>query len=262
MIHLKICLDPRDQKAMTDESSKNEDSEAVLESGWNLARSALMDSGFNLMAIVDPQSMSKSMRQRLGSDQVSCGLLLAAGGRELFAAMGDAGAVTGEDPFDTYTIATVTRIFDDHLPTVKFNFEYPGEGAAPLIALGEYLGWSHPSPLGLGISPKFGLWFAYRAFVRIDARLPVTQPINSASPCDSCVTRECVAGCPAAAVSQPGKFAIDKCGEFRQQASSRCANTCLARLACPIATQHQYDSAQFSYHQGRALVGLKRWRSK
>lgn len=247
---------------MTDKSGNNSESVTALESGWARARRALTDSGFNLVAIVDPESMPLSLRQKLGSDQTSYGLLLAAGGRKLFASMQDQAAMTGEDPFDAYSIATVTRVFNEYLPTVKLEFAYPGDGAAPLIALGEYLGWSHPSPLGLGINPEFGLWFAYRAFVRVDVRLPVTQPSPTHSPCHSCVTRDCVSGCPASAVSERAKFAIDRCGEFRLQASSPCAESCLARLACPIGSQHQYETRQFAYHQGRALAGLKRWQGE
>ncbi len=243
-------------------SNDSSDLTGAFEPGWQRARRAFEGAGFNLVAVVDPATLPPSAKQQLGPDQTSFGLLLAAGGRDLYTAMGSSASLSASEPFDAYTVGAVERVFRDCLPDVEFEIAYPGTGPAPLIALGEYLGWSHPSPLGLGINPEYGLWFAYRAFVRVSIPLPVTEPIASESPCESCIGRDCVPACPAGAVNAVGTFEIKTCADFRLGRDSTCAATCLARLACPVANRHQYETTQFAYHQQRALVGLKRWQNK
>jgi len=230
-----------------------------LTSRWDHVRRNLDDAGFNMVAAVTPRLLPVDLAAQLGDDQQTSVVVVAAGGRDLWQTMNKAGATSLAEPFDEFTVAHITTVVDEHLPGVSYNFAYPGSGAAPLIALGEYLGWSSPSLLGLGINSEFGLWFAYRALLRVDAALPHTQPQSAPDLCETCVTKDCVAACPAEAVTQVGNFSIESCADFRVSAGSDCASSCLARLACPIGKQHQYTEPQFSHHQGRSLSGLKRW---
>jgi len=201
---------------------------------WEHVRGDLSGAGFNLVAAVTPQLLPKTLAAQLGEDQDTTAVVVAAG----------------------------TEIFDARLPGVQYEFAYPGTGAAPLIGLGEYLGWSSPSFLGLGINSEFGLWFAYRALLRVHAALPHSPPKSAPELCETCVARDCVAACPAGAVTQVGNFSIESCADFRVGANSQCAASCLARLACPVGKAHQYTEPQFSHHQGRSLSGLKRWLNK
>lgn len=229
---------------------------------WEHVRGDLSGAGFNLVAAVTPQLLPKTLAAQLGEDQDTTAVVVAAGGRDLWQTMNDAGALSLTEPFDEFTIARVTEIFDARLPGVQYEFAYPGTGAAPLIGLGEYLGWSSPSFLGLGINSEFGLWFAYRALLRVHAALPHSPPKSAPELCETCVARDCVAACPAGAVTQVGNFSIESCADFRVGANSQCAASCLARLACPVGKAHQYTEPQFSHHQGRSLSGLKRWLNK
>lgn len=234
----------------------------ALAKRWESARSSLSSNGFNLTAALDPQALPGDLVEQLGDDRVTPVVLVAAGGRDLWRTMTNENSQTGAEPVDEFSIRRISAVLQRHLPGVSFEFAYPGTGSAPLIALGEYLGWSRPSPLGLGINPEFGLWFAYRALLRVHAALPHTLSTELAAPCDNCTSRDCVAACPVDAVSQVGKFSIDRCADFRLRPASACQMTCLARLACPVGVQHQYTELQFSHHQGRSLDGLKRWLNK
>jgi len=94
----------------------------------------------------------------------------------------------------------------------------------PLQRLGRYLNISRPSVLGIDIHPKFGLWFAYRAVFLTKVRIPEVRELDFQPACESCVERPCQG---------------EKNSHFH-----------LARLACPIASEHKYSMAQIEYHMG------------
>jgi epoxyqueuosine reductase len=127
-----------------------------------------------------------------------------------------------------------------------------------LQQLGELAGWSHPSPLGQGINPTYGVWFAYRAVFLTTAELPLTGGAPRPSPCDACLDKPCLSACPAGAV-QPARFDIDGCANYRLQPASPCADRCLARMACPYFPEHRYSLEQIRYHYGRSLETLAAW---
>jgi hypothetical protein len=50
-----------------------------------------------------------------------------------------------------------------------------------------------------------------------------------------------------------GRFALPRCLEYRRRPDSACAFTCLARLACPVGSDHRYDAAQLRHSYGQSL---------
>jgi len=175
-----------------------------------------------------------------------------------------------ENPVDTFSLLITNRLLamadmDDHADIL-----YPGLYAVPLIALGEQAGWSTASPLGLGLHPKYGPWFAYRALVRTDRPLQTPQHAAantvalsaSTSACISCVSTPCVGACPGTAVSLANDFNVSACAEFRMQQNSTCKEQCHARNACPIGQQHRYSEEQRAYHMTHALDALVEWSKK
>lgn len=157
-----------------------------------------------------------------------------------------------DHPLDEYTIEAIDTLIGSGF---AFKIVYPGNHMAPLMQLGAAAGWHHGSPLGIGIHGTFGLWFAYRAVVLMDSEIPITAPLEEPSPCITCEDQDCVAACPATAVSPDG-FDLNSCTTFRLIETSPCADTCLARLACPVAREYRYDADQIAYHYGRSRDAL------
>jgi epoxyqueuosine reductase len=133
-----------------------------------------------------------------------------------------------------------------------------GDAPFPVTRLGERAGWSHRSPLGLGIHPRFGLWFAYRGVVLLDVELPTVREATTTSPCAGCAERPCVAACPPGAVGGPSGLDLVACVGERERAGAACGGGCLARAACPVGAEHRYSDEQAAHHQRFGTAWLRR----
>ena len=161
------------------------------------------------------------------------------------------------DPVDHYSITLTRQFIHGYLDGTPVLWLYPGtEYIVPLQQLGEAAGWSYPSPLGSGISPVYGVWFAYRAAFLINAGLPLVREAPAPSPCDSCLDKPCIQTCPVGAVQQEA-FDIEGCVQYRLRPDSPCAVRCQARSACPYFPEHRYTLPQIQYHYGRSLDTLR-----
>lgn len=223
----------------------------------------LSQHGLNLFAVLNcaaiPAKTAALFQQAaVPLEQYSRLVLIGNGGRRFWEALQKHG-LNGEHPVDHFS-ETITRQFiRAYLPEGDIFWLFPSELLVPLQQLGALAGWGHDSPLGLGISAEYGLWFAYRAAFLTTAALPVvTQPWQP-SPCDSCEGKPCITACPATAVRAVEAFDVPACAAFRLTAGSPCADRCLSRLACPIAPQHRYSLEQIQYHYGRSLPILQTW---
>ncbi len=164
--------------------------------------------------------------------------------------------------FDDYSRLKVREFCSDVLGGANYRLLYPSDFSVPLQHWGSLLGWSHPSPLGLGIHPKYGLWFAYRAAFLVDAPLPVTPTVMTSSPCETCTNKPCVAACPPQALTAASIPNVQACSAFRLEDSSPCASTCLARYACPVGRDYRYPRTQMKFHAQKSLEMLRRWYSE
>ncbi len=120
-----------------------------------------------------------------------------------------------------------------------------------------------PSPLGLLMHPRFGLWHAYRGVLLLDVELSAhaLQELNqvAAEPihlCDLCAGKPCLNACPVSAHSMEG-FAYEAClAHVRGEGGAACRGAgCLARNACPEAVEWRYPAEIQQFHQ-RAFAGL------
>ena len=220
----------------------------------------LIGQGLNLVAMLDCATVPEELVERMGVAMVGYQrlVLLGHGGQRLWQALNEFGWQTA-DPIDHFSIHLVQTFLRDYLDAPPHLLLYPlTEYTIPLQRLGELAGWCHSSPLGLGISPNFGLWFAYRAAFLVAADLPVTAVVPSQSPCDSCAGKPCITTCPSGAVQLAG-FDLFKCSQYRLQENSPCYDRCLARLACPVAPEHCYELEQVQYHYGRSLQTIREY---
>ncbi|MBC2773407.1 ferredoxin [Rhizobium sp. AQ_MP] len=109
-----------------------------------------------------------------------------------------------------------------------------------------------PSPLGILIHPRLGLWHSYRGalmFRALDGA--VETPVRSeVHPCDTCRDKPCLSTCPVGAVSPDG-FDVAGCRRHlvTPQGQGGCMTSgCLARNACPVGDAFRYPEAQLKFH--------------
>jgi len=244
-----------------------------IEASWLSIRRQMAAAGVNQSAALNCETLKRDTNIAAIPESGRL-LVFAAGGRQFWRHMLATRDANGKclqpdsaaadlHVVDDYCLDLVKRALTEHLRDFKTAILYPGECDILLPALGEYLGWSSRSPLGLGIHHQYGLWWAYRALCWTDALI---QPdvVNDlvSTHCGSCVTKPCVGACPAGAVSVTESFDLKACAEYRIASGSVCADRCLARLACPVAAEQRQDLEQHQYHQKRAIGGLRRWLSK
>jgi hypothetical protein len=107
----------------------------------------------------------------------------------------------------------------------------------------------HPSPIGLLIHPKWGLWHAYRGALLLPLAIDLPTPAPGAPPCESCKRQPCLSSCPVGAF-RPGRFDLDACtGHVLSDAGRECREQgCLARRACPIGAEFRYVEDQARFH--------------
>lgn len=224
----------------------------------------LLALGFNLQATFEFEQLPSTLhREMIRREPESAGfrylILLGNGGSVFWRHLKQADARQDKEqhPVDVYTRRMVESSFGDDARIV-----YPGNHLLPLQLLGKLAGWHHDSPLGLGIHPVFGLWFAYRAVILSHAEftpaaVETEDPMES--PCDSCGDKPCIAACPALAASESG-FEVQPCSDYRLQIDSPCQSRCISRLACPVARAHRYAPDQMTYHYDFSLEAIKRYR--
>lgn len=211
--------------------------------------------GLNLCAVQNIHDMPRELTDWLTDHErsrYSQLLLLGHGGRAFWQALQSSSEWTSAmHPVDQFTTAMV----ESHLAAqaVDHRMVYPGQRWVDLQALGRYVGWQQETPFLLGMHAQWGSWFAYRSLVLMASSYTPTARIvlPALSHCDACVQRPCVSACPAHAISN-NDFSIARCVAYRQQPQSRCADTCLARAACPVAKAHQYSAQQMAYHYGQS----------
>lgn len=221
--------------------------------------------GLNLQSVMAVSSITPALQAQLASAGVETdkplSLILFGNGGPGFWSAFERSRPAAEHPVDTYSRQVVEAFMARRFPGLAFRFLYPGASVVPLQSLGQLAGWHHESPLKVGINDTWGLWYAYRALILVEADLPVSAPVSSQSPCATCHDKPCIVACPAQALSEKN-LRLEQCVDFRLQDHSICSHQCMARWACPVAPQHRYAKAQVEYHYGHSLPHLQQWRRK
>lgn len=228
----------------------------------DVLRSGLEKAGLNMCSVFSASQVSDCWVDPIGWQNL---LLIGNTGRQMWDAM-PPGYFDRDHPVDEYSSDVVSRLLSDQLSPQHWQLLFPAdtELKLPLQDLGARAGWHHPSPLGIGINHVNGLWFAYRAVVTLDVGLIGSQPkvteiANAESPCISCEGAPCVTACPANALVPFESPNLRSCVSHRVSQDSTCASTCVARLACPVATEYQYAEDQIAYYYDRSLASAKLW---
>jgi hypothetical protein len=151
------------------------------------------------------------------------------------------------EPFDSWT----RRVVDPIAVRLGARAVHPSDRPyAPFQRWARAAEPVHPSPLGLLIHPRHGLWHAYRAALVFDGAvesLPVRE--DAPSPCASCMDKPCLSACPVGAFTGTS-YEVERCaGHLRRGAVPHCMTLgCRARDACPVAREMRYTDAQIRFH--------------
>ena len=223
---------------------------------------ALNSAGLNLQAVFDldelpPDIVAELRRSFDPAHRYRQLILIGHAGKTLWASVKAAGLVS-EHPIDEFSIHTVEQWFSTHFPDSSHDIVYPGDIPVGLQTLGKIAGWHHPSPLMIGIQEEWGTWFAYRVVLMADTNLEPTRPIRNESPCERCRDKVCIANCPAGALAG-GTFSLDKCVTYRKEASSRCKTTCVARISCPVGSDHRYCDEQIRHTYSISMKAIEEY---
>ncbi len=216
---------------------------------------ALSAQGLNLQAVFAVAALPAAIREALpdtdAGEPFAQLILIGNAGPALWRAV-EATNITSADPIDDFSTQAVCRWLDGLAGGGERQMLYPGTAPVGLQTLGNVAGWHHPSPFMVGIQPHWGTWFAYRAVVLANTRLPISAPVHTTSPCNACGDRPCVRACPAAAMAS-GRFSLEACLDYRRAPDSACARTCVARLRCPVGAEHRYPEAQIRHAYTHSL---------
>ncbi|MBX2856462.1 MAG: ferredoxin [Rhodobacteraceae bacterium] len=130
---------------------------------------------------------------------------------------------------------------------------YPSDTPLP-----PFLRWARrveavwPSPLGMLINRRRGLWSGYRAALAVPGPLGEDwpdAPPPASPPCESCAGRPCLTACPVDAFGPDG-YDVDACAaHLRHPDGAACrSGGCLARRACPVGRDFAHNPAQAAFH--------------
>ncbi|MDE3175584.1 MAG: hypothetical protein KGM15_05665 [Pseudomonadota bacterium] len=112
-----------------------------------------------------------------------------------------------------------------------------------------------PSPLGLLIHPRFGLWHNYRGALAFAEPLDLPARPEAASPCANCAQKPCLSTCPVGAFS-PAGFDPDACAGFMRAGGACREEGCAARRACPVGREYAHAPAQSLFYM-RAFLAAR-----
>jgi hypothetical protein len=106
-----------------------------------------------------------------------------------------------------------------------------------------------PSPLGILMHPRYGLWHAYRGALLFDEPIAIEPPGAVLHLCDACMEKPCLKACPVDAHSAVGFHHAECLAHVRAPQGEPCRSRgCLDRNACPYGTEHRYSDDEQAFH--------------
>ncbi|MCC1494150.1 ferredoxin [Cognatishimia sp. F0-27] len=133
-------------------------------------------------------------------------------------------------------------------------FPYDGPPYAPFIRWATRTGQTFPSPVGLLVHDRAGLFISFRGAVLLPQRLAL--PAGPQSPCLTCAETPCATACPVGALGPDQPYDVPSCrAHVSSAAGAECREGgCLVRRACPVSQRLGRQSAQSAFHMA-AFVG-------
>ncbi len=149
---------------------------------------------------------------------------------------------------DVWSRRVISQIIDEisqHGIELTAYFPFGGPPWLPFTKWAEAGEGACVSKAALQISPRRGLWMAYRAAIALPFTpdsLPKETPKQS--PCEGCPA-PCTTSCPVDAI-RDGVYDVDTCRtHLRSGRDVKCHDGCLVRLACPVGTPPVLEQRRF-----------------
>lgn len=154
--------------------------------------------------------------------------------RRLWTVLGQQQRLAAVDPIDHWVTTRLEAALRG-TPVVERHWAHAAP-PPPILRMAFASGLLSPSPIGLGLHPRHGLWSAVRAVVSFS--VPWTEPAAPAtrSPCEGCP-----APCAAAAAPLP-------LPQSREDLRAAWRDWVRVREACPVGAAWRYSDAQLRYH--------------
>ena len=151
-------------------------------------------------------------------------------------------------PLDRWSRRVVGALAAEFGATALFPFD--GPPYRPFQRWAQRAEPVYPSPIGLAIHARHGLWHSYRGALAFAGDLAAAAAQDGAdrpaSPCLSCSQRPCLSACPVGALTEAGYDVAACAAHLVTDAGRPCmAQGCLARRACPVAPAYGSDQAAF-----------------
>ncbi|PWK46352.1 hypothetical protein C8D97_11335 [Pleionea mediterranea] len=239
---------------------------AFAADGWH-------KNGLNMQHVFDRAALPENLLQPLAQSTLNANdynqvILIASAGKTLWRAIHDHSneyekdsLASSDHPVDEFSQQQFNQYMSKHATDADYKIIYPKHQPPffhlNLQSFGELAGWHHSSPFKVGINSDAGSWFAYRLLVLANSSFEPSTPVHTTSPCKTCIEKPCVSICPAKALTKQGDYDWQSCFAYRKQTDSLCRDRCLARMACPIAKQHQYSEQQIQYHYNLSRKHLR-----
>lgn len=160
----------------------------------------------------------------------------------------------GKDPLDRWS-RRVIEVLAGELGAIAL-FPFGGPPFWPFQQWARRAEPVHPSPIGILIHPRYGLWHSYRGVLGFRQALDVPDPEAIPSPCESCPGRWCMKACPVGAFSADDYDVAACVGCLKSAAGADCMGLgCRARRACPVGAEHAYGAEQANFFMQAFLRG-------
>lgn len=106
-----------------------------------------------------------------------------------------------------------------------------------------------PSPLGILMHPRYGLWHAYRGALLFDVDVGLREAAAAVHACDTCEEKPCLSACLVGAYGADG-YDYARCRSHVRGASGELCRTdgCLDRNACPQGREWRYAPEVQAFH--------------
>ncbi len=160
------------------------------------------------------------------------------------------------DPLDRWSRRVADAIAAEFPLTPAYPFE--GPPYYPFQQWSQRAEALEQSPIGIMMHPEFGLWHSYR-FALLGAEFKTVQaPPQAVALCADCIDKPCLQRCPVGAFDDAG-YDVEACASYlKQTPMAEChALGCLARYACPVASELRYLPAQGRFHL-QAFLGARK----
>lgn len=155
-----------------------------------------------------------------------------------------------ENPLDAWSDTVVSSVARELQADAVFPWQKPYLPFQQWAIRAEGL---KTSPVGVLMHPEYGVWHAYRGALVFSTDVEIPQHKPPHHHCDTCENKPCLSACPAYAFTLQG-LKVEACATHLNRltanpSSPNCHETgCLARGACPVATEHRYSPQQIRFH--------------